>query len=64
MSTNQDKEDKAALDALETEAKEFDKVCTSRWGYCRAIMSLITSSPGCRNRQSIESFSTRCVRYL
>lgn len=27
MATEQDKEDKAALDALETEAKEWEKVC-------------------------------------
>lgn len=35
MASEQDKEDKAALDALESEAKEFDKV----WPHCPSVVS-------------------------
>lgn len=58
MAGKDSKEDKDALDALEAEAKEFDKVrCERRID----IMTTANPATGCRDRPNFEGVSTRRV---
>ena len=55
MAGKDSKEDKDALDALEAEAKEFDKVRRERR---IDIMTTANPAPGCRDRPNFEGVST------
>lgn len=55
MAGKDSKEDKDALDALEAEAKEFDKVRRERR---IDIMTTANPAPGCRDRSNFEGVST------
>ena len=56
---NDEKDELAALDALEKEATEFNKVeCPFKYG----IGCLLIYPTGCRDRSNTQSLQARCVR--